>query len=357
MTGGKGGDGIQSDINGTLTFYGGGGGGKSEGYYGGDGGRGGGGKGYSSYQAVGTTPAQSGTPNTGGGGGGSPTGSLAGSGGSGVVIVRYKQLKICVNAQEPQCGTDYYHDGSDCVPCPAGNTRQPGARNECTPTSSGNNNNVPVPSPAKSEKDKAEETKSRMNAGITDPRQKKKADLLASAAIGGKKVNKLRFAQPVQADSADDACAFAYDKSGVRSSLGACVATHASSGRRLVSIQYEVELLFSSDEVDDTALTDAVNSLKANGVESTVMNVDPIEELKVVPGVDITELTAFQTEAAAAAEAEAAAAAAEVEAPPLSPPPPMNPPPRSLILDDDDHASAHQGFFLLLTMTTLSFLL
>ena len=196
-----------------------------------------------------------------------------------------------------------------------------------------------------------------MNAGITDPRQKKKADLLASAAIGGKKVNKLRFAQPVQADSADDACAFAYDKSGVRSSLGACVATHASSGRRLVSIQYEVELLFSSDEVDDTALTDAVNSLKANGVESTVMNVDPIEELKVVPGVDITELTAFQTEAAAAAEAEAAAAAAEVEAPPLSPPPPMNPPPRSLILDDDDHASAHQGFFLLLTMTTLSFLL
>ena len=59
-----------------------------------------------------------------------------------------------------------------------------------------------------------------MNAGITDPMQKKKADLLAAAAISGDKVKKLKFAQPVQAASPDDACAQAYDKAGVRPNLG-----------------------------------------------------------------------------------------------------------------------------------------
>ena len=31
--------------------------------------------------------------------------------------------------------------------------------------------------------------------------------------------------------------------------------------------------------------------------------------------------------------------------------------PPNLIKDDDDHASTHQGFFLLLTMTALNFIL
>lgn len=42
---------------------------------------------------------------------------------------------------------------------------------------------------------------------------------------------------------------------------------------------------------------------------------------------------------------------------PSPPPSPRNPPPLNLILDDEDHASTHQGFFLLLTMTALNFLL
>ena len=265
--------------------------------------------------------------------------------------------------QEQQCGTDYYHDGSDCVKCPAGTTRQPGAANKCTPSGSGNvdndkdndndkdkdKDNSPAPAPAESKKRQAEERAKKMNAGITDPMQKKKADLLAAAAIGGDKVKKLKFAQPVQAASPDDACAQAYDKAGVRPSLGACVATQtSSSGRRLVASQYDVELLFSSAEVDDAALTEAVNSLKANGLESTTSSVDPIEELKIIPGVDVTELATFETEAKAAAEE------AEAQSPPPAPssPPPSPPPP--LILDEDDHAPGRAGALLVTAFATLA---
>ena len=256
--------------------------------------------------------------------------------------------------QEQQCGTDYYHDGSDCVKCPAGTTRQPGAANKCTPSGSGNvdkdnSGNSPAPAPAESKKRQAEERAKKMNAGITDPMQKKKADLLAAAAIGGDKVKKLKFAQPVQAASPDDACAQAYDKAGVRSSLGACVATQtSSSGRRLVASQYDVELLFSSAEVDDAALTEAVNSLKANGLESTTSSVDPIEELKNIPGVDVTELATFETEAKAAAEE------AEAQSPPEAAPPPPPSPPPPLVLDDDDHAPGRAGALLVTAFATLA---
>ena len=54
----------------------------------------------------------------------------------------------------------------------------------------------------------------------------------------------------------------AYSKSNVRPSLGACVATAATSGRRLFVAMYDVELLLSSTEVSEDALTAAVNSLK-----------------------------------------------------------------------------------------------
>ena len=59
-------------------------------------------------------------------------------------------------------------------------------------------------------------------------------------------MKKLKFAQPVQAASPDDACTQAYDKAGVRSSLGACVATQTSSSGVGSLRQYDVELLFSS---------------------------------------------------------------------------------------------------------------
>ena len=101
--------------------------------------------------------------------------------------------------------------------------------------------------------------------------------------------------------------------------------------------------------MNDDALKAAELEMKNNGVEGVTSQtgVDPIEELNAVPGVDITKLAMFET--------EAAAAAAEVVAPPPIPLPP-NPPPPSLILDADAHAT-HQGFFLVLAITALNFLL
>ena len=80
----KGGDGLQTSISGSATYYGGGGGGAGQSGVG-AGGLGGGGSGPQG-------PGSSGSINTGGGGGGmgtdAPTG-FSGSGGSGIVIIRY----------------------------------------------------------------------------------------------------------------------------------------------------------------------------------------------------------------------------------------------------------------------------
>ena len=95
VSAGDGGDGIQSAINGSATYYAGGGGGGLWSYGnpgpaqgGGIGGLGGGGNGASAYTP---TTAQAGGTNTGGGGGGGNGGpGNSGAGGSGIVIIRYK---------------------------------------------------------------------------------------------------------------------------------------------------------------------------------------------------------------------------------------------------------------------------
>ena len=76
------------------------------------------------------TNSTPGTPNTGGGGGGGAYyRNIGGSdGGSGIVIVRYKCATSNISYS---CGTDYYHDGSDCVACPTGSTRLPDTDNKC----------------------------------------------------------------------------------------------------------------------------------------------------------------------------------------------------------------------------------
>ena len=61
--------------------------------------------------------------------------------------------------------------------------------------------------------------------------------------------------------------------------------------------------------------------------------------------MDATTLATFETEAAAAA-AEA-----------IATPPPPAPPAADLVKDVTSHASTHKGFFLVLTMTALNFLL
>ena len=93
--GGNGGDGLQSDISGTNTYYAGGGGGGSyeqSNVLFGEGGAGGGGRAASL-----SILAQPGTVNTGGGGGGGQLNNIndvtkfkGADGGSGIVIIRYK---------------------------------------------------------------------------------------------------------------------------------------------------------------------------------------------------------------------------------------------------------------------------
>ena len=150
---------------------------------------------------------------------------------------------------------------------------------------------------------------------------KAKVKLLADAAIAGVKVQKLTA--KLSAADEDAACSTAFTKAEMSASDGACVAKAASSGtRRLSATTYDIEIMFSSAVVSNDALTKAADALKANGVEGVTSqtSVDPITELKVVPGIDTSKLQTFDKEAA-----EAAAAAPE-------------PPPPKLVLDDDDFA-------------------
>ena len=62
-------------------------------------------------------------------------------------------------------------------------------------------------------------------------------------------------------------------------------------------------------------------------------SVDPIAELKVVPGIDTNKLQTFDTEAKAAARRSRRGAL----------PPPPSPPPPKLVQDDDDFAVGPDG--------------
>jgi len=198
---------------------------------------------------------------------------------------------------------------------------------------------------AKETKEKAEKTRDTMLSGVTDAKLKKKAKLLADAAISGKKVRKMS-AKLTAADE-DTACSDYYTKAGLSSSLGACIATAASRRRSLAATTYEVSVFFSEAEVDDSTLTAAENSLKAEGVTGVETSdpIDPITELGTIDGVDSSTLETFKTEASAAAATM-----------PPSPPPP-SPQPPNLIQDDDDHAAHTRGLVPLLVISTLHILL
>ena len=191
---------------------------------------------------------------------------------------------------------------------------------------------------AKETKEKAEKTRDAMVNGVTDAKLKKKAKLLADAAISGKKVRKM--SAKLTAPDADTACSDYYTKAGLSSSLGACIATAASRRRSLAATTYDVSVFFSEAEVDDSTLTAAENSLKAEGVTGVETSdpIDPITELGTIDGVDSGTLETFKTEASAAA----ALMPPSPPPPPISPPPP-GPPVPNLIQDDDDHAAHTRG--------------
>ena len=108
--------------------------------------------------------------------------------------------------------------------------------------------------------------------------------------------------------------------------------------------------MFSASTVSDDALKAAELELKNNGVEGVTSqtSVDPIAELKTVPGVDTGKLQTFETEAQAAA-----AAAAPSATPPPAPPPPKP----NLVLDDDDAAMGHSAVLTLVVAAAAVLLL
>ena len=356
-------------------YYGGGGGGNSFAAAGGAGGLGGGGSGANMDGGSRLSAPEDGSPNTGGGGGGDGY-NAPGNGGSGVVIVRYK----AATCSDQSCGANYYYDGSDCVACPTGSTRMPETANQCLclpnhhrsvdggvhscaacaqgstrlpgdtvpggdATTCTSSVSPPPPPPSAQALEKvAEETRDSILADIADARLKAKAKLLADAAIAGTKVQ--RLTAKMSAADEDTACSNAFSGAGMSSGDGACVATAASSGkrRRLSSTTYDVELMFSSATVSDDALTTAADALKtADGVTSVASqaSVDPITELKTVPGVDTSKLQTFDTQAQAAVAAAASTPPPSI--PPPTPPPPPNP---NLVLDDDDAAVGLRGWFV-----------
>jgi hypothetical protein len=373
--GGNGGAGKESDITGHSMYYGGGGGGNSFAAAGGAGGLGGGGSGANMDGGSRLSAPEDGSPNTGGGGGGDGY-NAPGDGGSGVVIVRYTSP----TCNDQSCGTNYYHDGSDCVACPTGSTRMPDTANQClcpenhhrsvdggvyscaacaqgstrlpgdtvpggdSTTCTSSVSPPPPPPSAQALEKVAEETRDSILADIADERSKAKVKLLADAAIAGTKVQ--RLTAKMSAADEDTACSNAFTGAGMSAGDGACVATAASSEkrRRLHSTMYDVELMFSSATVSDDALTMAVDALKtADGVTSVTSqaSVDPITELKTVPGVDTSKLQTFDT------QAQAAVAAALTPPPPSIPPPAPPPPPKpNLVLDDDDAAVGLRGWFV-----------
>ena len=182
---------------------------------------------------------------------------------------------------------------------------------------------------AKTAKEQAEDARDSILEGIADERLKKKAKLLADAVIAGEPVKKLS-AKLEAADEAS-ACSSYYLKASLSPSKGACVATAASRrrGRALAASTYDVSVFFKSSELSDGALNAAAESLKAEGVSGVKVtaSVDPIAELKTIPGVDTSAVDTLETQSENANK----------DKPPSPPPPPPSPPP-SLILDDEDAA-------------------
>ena len=125
----------------------------------------------------------------------------------------------------------------------------------------------------------------------------------------------------------------------------------------LATYEFEVEVFFTETEVKDNgiSLRSASTKLETAGVKGVTVeeDVDPIKELKTIPGVDKEKLEDFEAKASKSASEVQSKGAIPPSANATLPPPPQPP---SLILDDDDHAPKLSGLFVVLA-TTLNLLL
>ena len=163
---------------------------------------------------------------------------------------------------------------------------------------------------------KAKNTRDSMLRGMTDVSAKRKAKLLADAAIAGVNITKVK-ANFVAANTTA-ACSDAYLKMGLNiSTVGACDASDITvSGRRhlLADAEYLMEILLSSAEINQSAIVAALTSLSAAGVTIETTKEDALALLSTIPGIDSAILATFKSDATAAAAAIIIATAAEVAA-------------------------------------------
>jgi hypothetical protein len=211
---------------------------------------------------------------------------------------------------------------------------------------------------------KAADSRDAMLGDITDENAKQKARLLADAAIAGVVVTKVQMSVP--ATSEDGACVVAFEKMRLDASLGACdVSIAAQRRRRLAQTKYDVAVYMSAAAVTEESLNTALSALQSEGIVATTKEIDPIAELRAIPGVDSAALATFETDALAAAEASVAlknvedfvAANTPPPSPPPSPPspPPPSPPPNRLVAYDYDSAAPPVGVSAAATNAVLLF--
>jgi hypothetical protein len=165
-------------------------------------------------------------------------------------------------------------------------------------------------------KAKAQKTRDSMLGSITDMKKKKKARLLADAAINGGNVTKVKA--NITAANETAACDDLYLNMGINSTVGACEVnvTNVLPDRRhlLADAAYLVEVLLSSTEVNRSDIDAALTSLSVAGINAESTKEDALVLLSIIPGIAKTILTTLRSDATAAAAAIGTAAAAEADA-------------------------------------------
>jgi|AntAceMinimDraft_1070359.scaffolds.fasta_scaffold07219_3 serine/threonine protein kinase len=167
---------------------------------------------------------------------------------------------------------------------------------------------------ADAKKAQAQGTRDTMLGNITDVNTKKKAQLLADAAIADVDVTtvKARFL----AASETTACDQAFLRMGLSSNTGVCDISNAISSRRhlLADTEYLVEIMLSSVEINQLDIDAALTTLSAAGVTAETSKEDALVLLSSIPGIDTAIVETLQFEVTAAATAIATAEAAEADA-------------------------------------------
>ena len=122
-----------------------------------------------------------------------------------------------------------------------------------------------------------------------------KAGVLTDAALAGVRATNIEVV--VTATNENLACYSVLQISGIDSSLAACEATAALPGaRRLLTVvqsTYDVEIITSAASVAPEMIEAIIVKLRSSGMSPTISELDPVAELRAMPGVDAAAVADF----------------------------------------------------------------